>query len=77
MIQVPAGVWFGIQFLGVVAIVVGARRALTAPKAAAERAAGHENPEVYQRGLTDFYRISGALMAVVGVILAIVPIFAR
>ncbi len=75
--MVPGFVWVVIQAIGAVIIVVGARRALTAPKVALERAAGAENPETYAKGYTDFLRISGALAVFVGLILALVPIFAR
>ncbi|GAC1410163.1 MAG: hypothetical protein NVSMB64_19110 [Candidatus Velthaea sp.] len=75
-------IWLGIQVLGAVAIAYGLRRALTAPKfaanrAAAARAANEDRTPAYERGLIDFYRMSGALVVFVGVILVVVPIVAR
>ncbi|GAC1544783.1 MAG: hypothetical protein NVS2B17_26370 [Candidatus Velthaea sp.] len=75
-------VWTAIQVVGAVLIAYGLRRAFTAQKlaaarAAAARAANEERTPAYERGLLDFYRLSGALTTFVGVILVVVPLVAR
>jgi len=75
-------VWLAIQLIGAICIAYGLRRALTAPSVAARRAAdsvaaGEARTPKYERGLIDFYRMSGALLTFVGVILVVVPIVAR
>ncbi len=59
----------------------GGLRVVRAASLAAQRAALRADRSVEQRatiarGLTDFYRISGAIAIVVGIILVLVPIFA-
>ena len=75
------GIAAGIQLIGLAVIVFGVLRLLRAPSAAARRAAAASPPpadgERYVRGLTDFYRISGAVAIVAGIVLTLVPMFAR
>ncbi len=75
------GIAAGVQLIGLAAVVFGVLRVLRAPAAAARRAAEASPPpadgERYARGLTDFYRISGGVAIVAGVVLTLVPVFAR
>jgi hypothetical protein len=60
--------------------VLGILRLVRAPRAAERRAeaAGGvlEDRDRYVRGMTDFQRISGALVVLVGLVLIVLPIFA-
>ncbi len=70
----------GIQLVGLAVVVVGSLRIARAPATAARRAstggAGLNDGPRYTRGLTDFYRISGAVAVLAGVVLLLVPFFA-
>ncbi len=61
-------------------MVLGSLRLVRAPQAAERRAeaAGGvlEDRDRYVRGMTDFQRISGALVVLVGLVLIVLPIFA-
>jgi uncharacterized membrane protein HdeD (DUF308 family) len=75
------GIAAGVQLIGIAVVVFGALRVVRAPAQAAGRAAaaGDRPPderERYARGLTDFYRISGALAILAGIVLLLVPVFA-
>jgi hypothetical protein len=72
----------GIQLFGMLVVVLGAMRIVRAPAQAAKRASNAVpegvavDRERYTRGLVDFYRISGAIQVVVGIVLTLVPVFA-
>ncbi len=75
------GIAAGVQVLGLALAVFGAWRIVRAPvQAAARAAAAADRPpsdrERYARGLTDFYRISGAVALLAGILLMLVPVFA-
>ncbi len=73
------GIASAVQLVGLAVIVFGGLRVVRAPALAAGRSAAdrsHEDRERYARGLVDFYRISGAIAVVAGIILLLVPVFA-
>ncbi len=75
------GIASAVQLIGLAAVVVGGLRVLRAPAQAARRAAlapdqAPHDRERYARGLIDFYRISGALAILAGILLVLVPVFA-
>jgi len=73
---------FGVQLLGLAVVIFGGLRIVRAPALAQRRsavAAPEATPDAarrYARGLTDFYRISGAIAVLAGVVLLLVPRFA-
>ncbi len=74
------GIASAVQLIGLAVIVFGGLRVVRAPSLAAGRSAtadrALEDRERYARGLVDFYRISGAIAVVAGIILLLVPVFA-
>jgi uncharacterized membrane protein len=75
------GIAAGVQIIGLAVIVFGTLRVVRAPAQASGRAAAAadrapEERERYARGLTDFYRISGAVAILAGILLLLVPVFA-
>jgi hypothetical protein len=74
------GIAAAAQLIGLAVIVFGTLRLVRAPAQAAARAARADRPPAdrdrYARGLTDFYRISGAVAIVAGILLLLVPVFA-
>jgi len=75
------GIASAVQLIGLVVVVFGGLRVLRAPSLAAGRAAAAPDQppadqERYARGLTGFYRISGAVAIVAGIGLLLVPVFA-
>jgi uncharacterized membrane protein HdeD (DUF308 family) len=75
------GIAAAAQLIGLAVVIFGTLRVVRAPASAAARAAvaGDRPPaerERFARGLTDFYRISGAIAILVGVLLLLVPVFA-
>ncbi len=75
------GIASAIQLVGLGLAAFGGLRLIRAPGLAAQRAAAQADRSDEQRastarGLTDFYRISGAIAVVAGIILILVPIFA-
>ncbi len=75
------GIAAAVQLVGLAAVVVGGLRVARAPAHAARRAAlsgdlPAADRERYARGLVDFYRISGALAILAGILLVLVPVFA-
>jgi len=75
------GIASGVQLVGLAVIVFGGLRVARAQTNAERRSAATSDEmalerERYVRGLTDFYRISGAIAIVVGILLLLVPIFA-
>ena len=74
------GIASAIQLVGLAVIVFGGLRVVRAPSLAAGRSAAGDRSladrERYARGLVDFYRISGAIAVVAGIILLLVPVFA-
>jgi uncharacterized membrane protein HdeD (DUF308 family) len=75
------GIASAVQLVGLAVIIFGALRIARAPSLAAGRSGQLadrpvDERERYARGLTDFYRISGAIAVVAGVLLLLVPIFA-
>ena len=75
------GIASALQLIGLVVVVGGGLRVFRAPLLAERRAdAPADRPaadrERAARGLTDFYRISGAIAIVAGILLMLVPVFA-
>lgn len=72
------GIAAAVQLIGLAVLVVGGLRVFRAPAQAARRAAAAPaaDRERYARGLVDFYRISGAVAMLAGILLLLVPIFA-
>ncbi len=74
------GIAAAIQLVGLAVVVVGVLRVLRAPAQAAAKAALTDRPPAdrdrYAHGLTDFYRISGAVAILAGIVLVLVPVFA-
>jgi hypothetical protein len=74
------GIASAVQLIGLAVLIFGTLRVVRAPALAAGRAAAADRPaadqERYARGLTDFYRISGAVAIVAGIVLLLVPVFA-
>lgn len=74
------GIAAAIQLVGLAVVVVGVLRVLRAPAQAAAKAAVADRPPAerdrYAHGLTDFYRISGVLAILAGIVLVLVPVFA-
>ncbi len=75
------GIAAAVQLIGLAVAAIGAARVFRAPALAARRAglstpAAPADAQRYTRGLTDFYRISGAIAVLAGVLLLLVPIFA-
>jgi uncharacterized membrane protein HdeD (DUF308 family) len=75
------GVAAAVQLVGLAAVVVGLLRVFRAPAQAARRSAltpdrAPAERERYARGLIDFYRISGAIAILAGILLVLVPVFA-
>jgi hypothetical protein len=75
------GIAAAVQLIGLALAAFGVLRVVRAPATAAARAAaaGDRVPserDRYARGLTDFYRISGAIAIVAGIVLLLVPVFA-
>lgn len=73
---------FALDALGIAIMLFGAVRAISAPRLAARRASAPaagvpDNRALYIRGLTDFYRISGGLTCLAGMILVLVLNLAR
>jgi hypothetical protein len=68
----------GMQLCGLVVAFLGGVRLVRAPSLASRRAVPDVSADRtnYARGLTDFYRIQGALGVLVGLVLVLVPIFA-
>ena len=82
MTSLPFHPWIvlGVQAIGLGVVIIGLVRTIRAPEFAARRAqtpAHRSNDSArYARGLTDFYRISGAVAIVAGVVLLLVSLFA-
>jgi hypothetical protein len=74
------GIAAAIQLIGLAVVVIGVLRVLRAPAQAAAKAAVADRPPAerdrYAHGLTDFYRISGAVAILAGIVLVLVPMFA-
>jgi uncharacterized membrane protein HdeD (DUF308 family) len=75
------GIAAAVQLIGLAVVVFGVLRVVRAASQAAARAASStdrppSDRERYARGLTDFYRISGAIAIVAGILLLLVPVFA-
>jgi hypothetical protein len=74
------GIAAAIQLIGLAVVVIGVLRVLRAPAQAAAKAATADRPPAerdrYVHGLTDFYRISGAVAILAGIVLVLVPVFA-
>jgi hypothetical protein len=75
------GIAAAVQLIGLGVVVFGVLRVVRAPAQAGSRAAAAtdrppSDRERYARGLTDFYRISGAIAIVAGILLLLVPVFA-
>jgi hypothetical protein len=74
------GIAAAIQLIGLAVVAVGVLRVLRAPAQAAAKAATADRPPAerdrYAHGLTDFYRISGAVAILAGIVLVLVPVFA-
>jgi hypothetical protein len=73
------GIAAGVQLIGLAVVVFGVLRVVRAPAKAARRAAAASRPaadaERFARGLTDFYRVSGAVSILAGILLVLVPLF--
>jgi hypothetical protein len=74
------GIAAAVQLIGLAVVVIGVLRVLRAPAQAAAKAATADRPPAerdrYAHGLTDFYRISGAVAILAGIMLVLVPVFA-
>jgi len=74
------GIAAAIQLVGLAVVVIGVLRVLRAPARAAAKAAAADRPPAerdrYAHGLTGFYRISGAVAILAGIVLVLVPVFA-
>jgi hypothetical protein len=74
------GIAAAVQLVGLAVVVLGVMRVLRAPAQAAAKAATADRPPAerdrYAHGLTDFYRISGAVAILAGIVLVLVPVFA-
>jgi hypothetical protein len=73
------GIAAAVQLVGLAVVVLGILRVLRAPAQAAAKAAAADRPPAerdrYAHGLTDFYRISGAVAILAGIVLVLVPVF--
>ena len=74
------GIAAAVQLVGLAVVVLGVMRVLRAPAQAAAKAATADRPPAerdrYAHGLSDFYRISGAVAILAGIVLVLVPVFA-
>jgi len=74
------GIAAAIQLVGLAVVAIGVLRVVRAPAQAAAKAATANRPPAerdrYAHGLTDFYRISGGVAILAGILLVLVPIVA-